>query len=323
MMQSDFRFFNLSLGSRLILAGSFFFAGVEIQIASSTFNGLLVAALGWLFLMLRSATNKPDDRGLEEWRPVPISEIDRLDDGLRQSKDLRKKTRNWAKSPALSLGILLLIAFRAVTAFANREDYWLAGLDLAFFLVPAIFFGRINVFAPPAIERKMPCFRAFLSQKLPETMAVAPYIRFDKDKSNADIPEDLRLLVELKRPPADLGRRPDPSGDKPRTVRQRTLYVRGRAQQRQLGPLVQNRGAAPDSGLPGRCERGRGLRNCGDPAGGLRHQPRRLRRTPSDLCRAPDLHRRLEESEATEPGAGPPDMSLGNESSAASPSTAA
>ncbi len=204
MMQGDFRFFNLSLGSRLILAGSFFFAGVEIQIASSTFNGLVVAALGWLFLLLRSATNKPDDRGLEEWRPVPVSEIDRLDDGLRQSKDLRKKTRSWAKSPSLGLAIFLLIAYRAATAFANREDYWLAGLDLAFFLVPAISFGRISVFAPPAIEMKMPCFRAFLSQKLPEAMAVAPYIRFDKDKSGADIPEDLRLLVELKRPPADL-----------------------------------------------------------------------------------------------------------------------
>jgi hypothetical protein len=204
MMQSDFRFFKLSLGSRLILAGAFFVAGVEIQIASSTFNGLPVAALGWLFLMLRSATNKPDDRGLEQWRPVPVSEIDRLDDGLRQSKDLRKKTRNWADTLGLRLGLPLLIGFRAVTAFADREDYWLAGLDFAFFLVPAIFFGRIKVFAPPAIEMKMPCFRAFLSKKLPEAMAVAPYVRFDKDKSGADIPEDLRMLVELKRPPADL-----------------------------------------------------------------------------------------------------------------------
>jgi hypothetical protein len=204
MMQSDFRFFNLSLGARLIVAGAFFFAAVEIQIGSSTAFGLAIAALGWLPLILRRATNKPDDRGLEEWRPAPISEIDRLDDGLRQSKDLRRKTRNWAQSLGLSLGIPLLIGLRAVTAFTGREDYWLAGLDTAFFLVPAIFFGRINVFAPSAIEMKMPCFRAFLSKKLPEAMVAAPYIRFDKDKSGADIPEDLRLLVELKRPPADL-----------------------------------------------------------------------------------------------------------------------
>ena len=204
MMQSDFRFFNLGLGARLIVAASCFAAAVEIQIAYSTFFGLAIAALGWLPLMLRGASNKPDDRGLEEWRPAPISEIDRLDDGLRQSRDLRKKTRNWAKGLGLGFGIPLLIALRAVTAVTDREDYWLAGLDVAFFLVPAIFFGRINVFAPPAIDMKMPCFRAFLSEKLPEAMVVAPYVRFDKDKSGADIPEDLRLLVEFKRPPADL-----------------------------------------------------------------------------------------------------------------------
>jgi hypothetical protein len=203
-MQSDFRFFNLGLGARLMVAGSCFAAAVEIQIAYSTSFGFAIVALGWLPLMLRTATNKPDDRGLEEWRPAPISEIDRLDDGLRQSKDLRKRTRNWVKSLGLGFGIPLLIAYLVVTAATGRDDYWLAGYDLAFFLVPAIFFGRINVFAPPAIEMKMPCFRAFLSNKLPETMAVAPYVRFDKDRSGADIPEDLRLLVELKRPPADL-----------------------------------------------------------------------------------------------------------------------
>jgi hypothetical protein len=204
MMQGDFRFFKLGFGARLIVAASFFAAGVAIQIGYSTSLGFAIAALGWFPLILRTATNKPDDRGLEEWRPAPISEIDRLDDGLRQSKDLRKRTRNWAKSLGLGFGIPLLIAYLVVTAATGRDDYWLAGYDLAFFLVPAIFFGRINVFAPPAIEMKMPCFRAFLSNKLPETMAVAPYIRFDKDKSGADIPEDLRLLVELKRPPSDL-----------------------------------------------------------------------------------------------------------------------
>jgi hypothetical protein len=50
----------------------------------------------------------------------------------------------------------------------------------------------------------MPCFRALLAEGLPEEVAIAPYIRFDKDKSGADVPEDLRLLYELKRPTADL-----------------------------------------------------------------------------------------------------------------------
>jgi hypothetical protein len=204
MMQADFRFFDLRLGSRLLIAGFCFATAVLIQISFSVVWGLVFAVLGWVPLVLRRASNKPDDCGLEEWRLVTVAEIDRLDDGLRQAKALRRKTRTLGGVKTLMFGIILLVLLRAVTAFTDREDFWLIGLDLAFFLTPAVFFGRIAVFVPPTIAMKMPCFRVFLSRKLPETMGVAPYIRYDKDPSDADIPEDLRLMLELKRSPADL-----------------------------------------------------------------------------------------------------------------------
>jgi hypothetical protein len=207
MMRDDFRFFKLGLASRLLLSGGLFAAGIALELAMSAgtfFPGILVVALGWFPLMLRKATNKPDDQGLEEWRPVPMAEVDRLDDGLKESKKLRKKTRSVSTGLALGLGIPAFLVFLGLTAAFERTDLYFVGVNAVVLLVPALFFGRVKVFTPSEIAMKMPCFRAILAEALPEGMAVAPYIRFDKDKSGADVPEDLRLLLELKRPPADL-----------------------------------------------------------------------------------------------------------------------
>jgi hypothetical protein len=205
-MQDDFRFFKLGLSSRLLLAGGLFAAGVALELAlvDAMAIGIVVALAGWAPLMLRRATNKPDDQGLEEWRPVPMAEVDRLDDGLRESKKLRKRTRSVSTGLALGLGLPAFLVFLGASAALGRNDLYFSGANAALFLVPALFFGRVKVFTPADISMKMPCFRALLAEKLPEEVAVAPYIRFDKDASGADVPEDLRLLYELKRSPADL-----------------------------------------------------------------------------------------------------------------------
>jgi hypothetical protein len=206
MMQDDFRFFRLGLPSRLVLAGGLFLAGVALELALSAFTplGVVVALAGWLPLMLKKATNKPDDQGLEEWRPVPMAEVDRLYDGLTESKKLRKKTRSVSTGVALGLGLPAFLVFLGASAVMGRSDLTFTAWNAAAFLVPALFFGRVKVFTPSEIAMKMPCFRALLAERLPESVAVAPYIRFDKDSAGADVPEDLRLLYELKRSPADL-----------------------------------------------------------------------------------------------------------------------
>jgi hypothetical protein len=206
MMQDDFRFFKLGLASRLVFAGGLFLAGVALELALSGFMilGVIVALAGWLPLMLKKATNKPDDQGLEEWRPVPMAEVDKLDDAMRESKKLRKKTRSVSTGVALGLGIPAFLIFLVASAIMDRTDFIFTAWNAVVFLVPALFFGRVKVFTPSEIAMKMPCFRALLAEKLPETVAVAPYIRFDKDKAGSDVPEDLRLLYELKRSPADL-----------------------------------------------------------------------------------------------------------------------
>lgn len=205
-MQDDFRYFKLGAASRLVLSGALFAAGIALELAirGSFLPGALVAAAGWLPLMLKKATNKPDDQGLEEWRAVPMAEVDRLDDGLRESKKLRRKAAGAGSIAALALGIPAFFIVFAASLAMDRADIAFVVANAAVLLVPSVLFGRVKVFTPAEISMKMPCFRAILSDGVPEGVAVSPYIRFDKDASGGDVPEDLRILLELKRAPADL-----------------------------------------------------------------------------------------------------------------------
>lgn len=205
-MKDEFKFFKLGLGSRLVLAGGLFAAGVGLELALrwGFLPGIALVVAGWFPLMLRPATNKPDDQGLEEWRPVTMVEVDRLEDGIRESKKLKKKTRDLKTGVIVGMATPLFLFVLVVAAAMGRGDISFVLANAAAFLVPALFFGRVRVFVPGEIQFKLLSFRAFLSEPLPEGMAVAPYLRFDKDSAGRDVPEDLRLMLELKRPPEDL-----------------------------------------------------------------------------------------------------------------------
>ncbi|MDP3177124.1 MAG: hypothetical protein Q8M76_04420, partial [Spirochaetaceae bacterium] len=204
-MSDDYKVFRLGTGSRLVLAGSLWAAGTVLELALSPalLPGIALVLAGWIPLMLKKATNAPEDQGLEEWRPVTMAEVDRLDDGIRQTKKLRKKTIDARSVAALAVGLPVLVVAVIAAVASGRGDLAFVLANGAAFLFPALAFGRIKVFSPRVIAMKMPCFRAALSVPLPAGAAVAPYIRFDKDKAGLDVPEDLRLMLELKRPPAD------------------------------------------------------------------------------------------------------------------------
>jgi len=204
---SEFRFFNLGSEARFALSAGLFAFGAILGLAltASIFPGLVVGVLGWFPLMLRKATNKPNDQGLEEWRPVGMADVDRLSDSLVQSKKLAKKTKS-KLAPLLwvILPVPIFIGFVLFGLAMGRTDIsYLLAFGLVY-VVPALFFGRIRVHMPKDISLKMPCFKAVLEIPLPEGINLVPYIRFDKDDKGADVPEDLRLMFELKRPPADL-----------------------------------------------------------------------------------------------------------------------
>ena len=205
-MEKDFRFLPLGLPARFVVSGCLFALGAALELLFPlTFvMGVAVSMLGWLPLMLVNATNKPKDQGLEEWRLVSMAEIDRLDDSLAQTRKLRRSVGSPGRAALAVLLVVLFVIVLVSGLSAGRSDIVYVALNAVIFLVPALFFGKVKVHLPVDIALKMPCFRAVLSETPPAGVAVAPYIRFDKDDKGLDVPEDLRLLFELKRPPEDL-----------------------------------------------------------------------------------------------------------------------
>ena len=129
----------------MALAAGLFGAGIALELALKAFPlpGFIVLISGWLPLMLKKATNKPDDQGLEEWRPVPMPEIDRLDDGIRASAKLRMRTVSWAAGIGLGLGVPALAASLIASMSEGRTDIAFVAANAAALFVSALLFGSV------------------------------------------------------------------------------------------------------------------------------------------------------------------------------------
>lgn len=204
--ESDFRFFSLGAPARYALSSGLLAAGAAFGVVFPrlSFAGFAISALGWAPLFLRRATNRPDDQGLEEWRLVGMAEVDRLADSLKEARSLRRRMRSSLSGLLAFLAIGAMAFALIASAASGRADIAYLAAVAGVCLVPGLFFGRVSVFRPKEIAEKEPSFVAFLSERPPEGVTVAPYIRFDKDSKGRDVPEDFRLLLEAKRPPADL-----------------------------------------------------------------------------------------------------------------------
>ena len=193
---------KLSLSARLVLAGGLFAVGASLQVLLrwGLLPGVLAIVVGYIPLALKTITNKPADQGLEEWRAVSMAEIDRLADTLRESKAAFGRS-------AGQIGIMAVLSVAALAlAFvflAVNPDLSLVLADGLLFSLPAMFSGRVKVFVPQILSLKMPCFQAVFAEKTSDHLVMTPYLRFDKDKEGHDVPEDIRLMVEPKRKPAD------------------------------------------------------------------------------------------------------------------------
>jgi hypothetical protein len=201
-MEEMFSLFKFGRSSRLALAAGFFAIGALIQLIFpwGLLPGFLIIFLGYTGLFLKKITNKPADKGLEEWRPVTMKEVDRLQDTLAQSKKLR------SKAVGGTVGRVLLVIFTLILAFISLmldRRLFIIVADAFLFLVPAVFFGRVSFFVPRLLEQKIVCFQAIFSSAAKDGIPLTPYFRFDKDEEGRDIPEDMRIMMEPKRKPED------------------------------------------------------------------------------------------------------------------------
>jgi hypothetical protein len=197
---------GLPVPARLVGFAILAAAGVAVQFllpgAGGVALGLLVMVPALLLVWSKNYRNRPVDLGFEDWQPASAVEFNRIRQNLAASRERRFSALH---KPAL--GTFLIIA-SLVLAFIFRVSAGrLAGvafLDLAALLVPFAFGGNVYLWTPRQLAFRMACLEPVIAAE-PEggDIVVTPYLRLDKDKEGRQIPEDVRLMAEPRRKPAD------------------------------------------------------------------------------------------------------------------------
>jgi hypothetical protein len=192
---------------RLMLFAGLMGAGLFLQLYLRSFFGLgtLCMLAGSLFALARNFNNKPVDLGYEDWKPVTTREYNRIKDNFEQTK---KAHIPFYFKPALGLTVLIGLAGMALLLFffdVVIEGLWLILIDAALILYAPTFTGTVKLWTPAELRMKMASFNAVLieAEAAGKSLITTPYLRFDKDKENRQIPEDIRLMIEPRRKPAD------------------------------------------------------------------------------------------------------------------------
>jgi hypothetical protein len=213
VIELAYKLFGLSLGGRLALFVVLALAGILIQFLlyfpGHRVLGFLIIAFAGIFMIGTSYTKVPKDLGFEEWRPVTENEFDRLLNNFTLMKKakiplvLRKKP---ARVVFFILAFFLIIFMLFLYSGSRNALPLTVVVDALLLLYPLFLSGNIQVHAPKEMEMKLDRFKTVIEEvkKTGPGTAVTPYFRFDKDSAGKLIPEDVRLMLEPKRRPADL-----------------------------------------------------------------------------------------------------------------------
>jgi hypothetical protein len=154
-------------------------------------------------MWMKNFRNKPLDLGFEDWQPATLAEFNRIRSNLSATRKQRFSPLHRG-----GLGVFFVIAAGALALVIGMGGNGLAGiafLDAAVLLLPFAFSGNVSLWTPRELAFKMLCLEPLAGAE-PEggEIVVTPYLRLDKDKEDRRIPEDVRLMVEPRRKPADL-----------------------------------------------------------------------------------------------------------------------
>jgi hypothetical protein len=165
--------------------------------------GLVVMVPGLLLMAAKNFRNKPLDIGQEDWQPASILEFDRIKSNLQLT---RNKTYSVIYQPGF--GWVIAIALLIVAFILRGGDHRLGALlaaDALVLLIPFLFTGNVSLWTPQELAFRMRVFEPILSSEPAEggDIIITPYLKLDKTKEGQQIPEDMRLMVEPRRKPAD------------------------------------------------------------------------------------------------------------------------
>jgi hypothetical protein len=191
---------------RLVLFTAFAAAGLALQViipgGYGFLPGIALMVPGLLFMLAKNFRNKPMDIGQEDWQPASVREFDRIRNNLQLTREKR-----YAVLYRGGFGWAIAIAL-FVIAFMQAGRHPLAALvcaDALVLLIPFLFTGNVSLWTPQELAFRMRAFEPILSTEQAEggDIIITPYLRLDKDKEGHQIPEDIRLMVEPRRKPAD------------------------------------------------------------------------------------------------------------------------
>ena len=165
--------------------------------------GLIVMIPCLVFQWAHNFRNKPMDIGQEDWQPASVREFDRIKSNIQQT---RQKTFSVIYRPGFgwAMGIVLLV-FTFIFSSANNRLATFVCADALVLLLPFLLSGNVSLWTPQELSFRMRVFEPILSSEQAEggDVIITPYLKLDKDKEGHQIPEDIRLMVEPRRKPAD------------------------------------------------------------------------------------------------------------------------
>jgi hypothetical protein len=178
---------------------------VQTAILATPLPGTIIMIAGLFLLWAKGYSNKPEDLGYENWKPASFREVQRIRVNLQRTK--KNNVAFFYKPVAMVLvifpGAALLIVSLFLSAAFGRSAIIYSVLDTILISLPLVLSGLVRLWTPRELAMKLNTFYPLLVEELPEDMVITPYLRFDQDKEGREIPEDLRIMIELKRNPDD------------------------------------------------------------------------------------------------------------------------
>ncbi|MGA2639358.1 MAG: hypothetical protein ABSG21_00480 [Spirochaetia bacterium] len=182
-------------------------AGLALQIlipgGYGFLPGIIVMVPGLLFMLAKNFKNKPMDIEQEDWQPASVREFDRIRSNLQLTREKRysviyRPWFGWFVAVVLFVGALVLIG-------VQRRLGALVCADSLVLLIPFLFTGNVSLWTPQELAFRMRVFEPILSSEQAEggQIIITPYLKLEKEKEGHQVPEDIRLMVEPRRKPAD------------------------------------------------------------------------------------------------------------------------
>ena len=198
---------KLAFPVRMIVFAGFAAGGLALQVVIPGGFGFLIGVLlmvpGLVFMGARNFRNKPMDVGQEDWQPASVREFDRIKSNLQLTRE-----KGYSVIYRAGFGWFIAVVLVVAALILRGGGYRLAALvcgDALVLLIPFLFTGNVSLWTPQELAFRMRVFEPILSSEPAEggEVIITPYLKLDKNSQGQQIPEDIRLMVEPRRKPAD------------------------------------------------------------------------------------------------------------------------